>query len=92
MSDLTRRVLEAHTRYTSPGLHAEQADIDGPLLIDAAPVLARQIEAVEELADRLNRLACEQDEAGNLCLASAVGTDAARIRDALTEATKETDQ
>lgn len=65
MTDLTRRVLEAHTRYTAPDLHAEQADIDGPLLIDAAPVLARQVEALEALADLLDREAEKEREKPN---------------------------
>lgn len=71
MSDLTRRVLEAHDRYTSPDLHAEQADIDGPLLINAAPILARQVEAVER------RCAAMEAEGQPLAYAAAL------IRDAL---------
>lgn len=86
MSDLTRCVLNAHAQ--NPDLEQDTPEMADAVydLATAAPVLARQVEAVEELADRLDQLAREQDEAGNLCLAGAVGTDAARIRHALRDA------
>lgn len=91
MSDLTRRVLDAAAWLANPpaieGHDQAKTRVENlRLLRDAAPVLAQQVEALEALADRLDRLARERDEAGDFCLAGAVGTDAARIRHALRDA------
>ena len=70
MSDLTRRVLEWDAADPD-----EYGCFDPMLaMADAAPTLARQVEAVEALADRL--------EHADQLLAYA----AARIRDALADA------
>lgn len=84
MSDLTRRVLEWDAADPD-----EYGCFDPMLaMADAAPTLARQIEAVEALADRLENEAAYEASRGDTWDAQCIRSEAARIRDALTEAEK----
>ena len=79
MSDLTRRVLD---------WSAANADEHGffyPALAmaGAAPTLARQVEAVEALADRLENEADYESSQRDSWAAECIRSEARRIRDAL---------
>ena len=78
MSDLTRRVLDAQARLASEEgtIQSDQWDDAVMELLDAAPVLARQVEAVEKA------IAWEEDP-----IAFRIRH---ALRDALTDAAKET--
>ena len=79
MSDLTRRVLDwAAANADEHGFFYPALAMAG-----AAPTLARQVEAVEALADRMDEYAVELDNDGEDGYADAARTDAARIRTAL---------
>ena len=90
MSDLTRRVLDAHQTITD-AIACDWNEIDRArdTLEDAAPILARQVEAIEALADRLDheaetRRATRQDPFEVM----TIRQEATRIRNALQDAVK----
>ena len=89
MSDLTRRVLEADQYMDrSPIPDWNKYDDARLILEDAAPTLARQVEAVEKLADRLEAEGIEGVRASNRTPHDSGWHDsqiiaAARIRGAL---------
>ena len=81
MSDLTRRVLD----WASANTDEHGCFYPMSTLAIAAPILARQVEAVEALADRLDAEAERLGPRGGGFTARAF---AAEIRDALNNAEK----
>lgn len=84
MSDLTRRVLA----WDAADPDEYECFDPMPAMADAATILARQVEAVEALADRLENEADYEASRGDTWDAECIRSEARRIRDALN--TKET--